>query len=105
MITWEKRPKIVANQDPAHLISVLTDLEESEGWKWLCRQLHDEADNHKRRAASGSIESNPNGDGFNFQTILDVNRNIFTAKTLECVTEIIRPAKAMCQELIRKTEK
>lgn len=103
MVSWEKHPEIIDGIDPSHLATVLDELSESEGWKWLIRCLSKQADVHWKMIRN-TVESNREQDGFNFQTQLDENRNKITAKTLECVTEIVDAAKGFCLSKMRKTE-
>lgn len=103
MVTWEKKSDLLVGQEPSHLLSVLKDIEEGEFWKWFTTCLRKEAENHRRRIGN-SIEANRDGTGFNFQSILDTNRNIFTAKTLECIPDLVRAAKALCLEQMKKGE-
>ncbi len=103
MITWEKRGDLLANQEPSHLLSLIKDVEDSEFWRWFCACLRKEAENHWRHIRN-SIEANRDGTGFNFQTVLDTNRNIFTAKTLESIPDLLRAARVLCNDQMKRKQ-
>ena len=97
MISWDQHPEIIDGMDPAHLVSVLGDLEESEGWKWLIRCLDREA-SAKKKHIFNSIGANP-------ALLESHDRNVYTAKTLECVSRIVEAAREFCQKKIKQQEK